>query len=208
MHLLYIIIMFCIKCGKTATAGNFCKRCFLESEHLFNIRNFRVTRCGVCDSIYEKSKKTTIDEAVKNHIITNHKIKRIKISRKDYGNRLIANIECIGTVKPYAKKEEKTVEIIVETRKCDDCTKLAGSYYEAVLQVRGNNKNEILARIEKSNVLSFIKNVDEGYDVRLIKKQDATKLVNLLKQRGVKRTFKLVGEKGGKKIYRVYYLIR
>ena len=82
------------------------------------------------------------------------------------------------------------------------------NYYEAVLQIRGADKEKILEKIKKSNVLFYIRNVDKGYDVRLVKKHDAVKLTQNLEHCEVKRTFKLVGAKDGKNIYRVYYSVR
>ncbi len=200
--------MFCIKCGRPSAAGNFCRDCFLRMEALFEVENFRMAVCNVCGSYYEGSRKTDIGDAIKKHIRTEHTIKHIKISYRKRGNRIIAGVECTGTIKPFSKTEKKTAEIIVGTRKCDDCTKLSGNYYEAVLQIRGRNSERILNRVEKSGVLRFAKQADTGYDVRLVKKHDASKLADALSRYEIKRTFKLVGEKGGKKVYRVYYSIR
>jgi len=199
--------MFCIKCGNNAVVGNFCKKCFLEKESLFRIKNFRITKCDVCGSFYER-RKIEIGDAIKKRLITKHKIKGIRISYRKHGNHISAEIECSGIIKPFSKAEKKTVDIIVDTRKCDDCTKLAGNYYEAVLQIRGDNREKILEMIKQSNALCYIRDVDKGYDVRLVKKHDAAKVANILKLYMIKRTAKLVGEKDGKKIYRAYYSIR
>lgn len=200
--------MFCIKCGAAAEAGNFCKNCFLGREKLFDIKNFRITSCSSCGAFFIGGKKIDIGDAIKNKIMTEHKIKKIKIGYKKYANRIIASVECSGAIKPFTKTENRIVEIILSTKKCDDCTKLAGSYYEAVLQIRGTRAIDILNEAAQYNILSFVKNVDNGYDIRVVKKQDASKVAHALKAYGVKRTFKLVGEKDGKKIYRVYYLIK
>lgn len=200
--------MFCVKCGTTAVAGNFCERCFLEREHLFGISNFRVTRCRICSSFFDNRGMIEIEGAIKNRIVTTHKIKVVRVSYKNRGNHIVADIECKGTIKPFTKTEKKTVDIIVETRQCDDCIKLSGSYYEAVIQIRGSKKGAIFDAIQKAGFLSHVRAVDKGYDAMFVKKHDAAKLAGFLKEYNIKKTYKLVGQKEGKKIYRVYYSIR
>ncbi len=198
--------MFCIKCGKNAIIGNFCKQCFLARERLFRIKNFRIMRCSDCGHFYDKGLRIVLDEAVRKRIDAGHTIKKIKFSYRQSGNRIFANIKCDGLIRSFAKTENELIEIIVDSRKCDNCVKLSGNYYEAVVQIRGHNKNEIVDAIIRSSALVHIKDISGGYDVRFVNRHDAEKFAR--NYRDVKKTFKLVGEKGGKKIYRVYYSIR
>ncbi len=199
--------MFCIKCGKNAVAGNFCRDCFLEREELFGIENFRMTMCNACGSYYDGPKKSEIGDAIKKRMKAGHNMQLISISYRKKGNRIIANIKCEGTIRSFKKTERKTTEIIVGSKQCDDCIKLSGNYYEAVLQIRGAHKENMLNKIMKISALRFVKPVDNGYDVRFVKKKDAANIAGALAPKAAK-TFKLVGEKGGRKVYRVYYSIR
>jgi len=201
--------MFCIKCGGPAVAGNFCEKCFLDREHLFEVENFTSSFCPDCKR-YEPEIKRGIMQSIK----TNNKIKNCSISEKHVGNRIYAKITCIGTINPLKKpvRQEKTILITVHKRKCENCIKISGGYYEAVLQVRGKNKERILRKIEKFVKKGDVANIihlKEGMDIRLVNKNSASKLIKIFRDYfDVKESYKLVGEKKGKKLHRNYYAIR
>lgn len=203
--------MFCIKCGKPAVAENFCETCFLERNRLFEIENFRLVVCSVCGSYYsfEKGWHTgTVENEIIRRIKTKNRIIRRDVALRNAGN-IFANITLTGVIKPLKKPktETVTVEIILRKQKCDNCIKISGGYYEAMIQVRGTDKERILGKIGTNGVLS-VEERDKGYNVKFIKKQDAKRVATGLESEyTVKGTFKLVGEKKGKRLFRSFYAI-
>lgn len=211
--------MFCVKCGKHATVGTFCDEHFLERERLFDIDNIRIDVCDGCGSYYDGGwKKTenienTVRDVIKKSIVTENKIIKTDIKLKHFGNKFSAVVRCTGLIKPCKKPktEEKKILITLSKKKCDNCVKTLGKYYEAVIQVRGERKEEILHEINKTVGLSLsgFKELKNGYDLYFIRKSDANRVAGNLKKRySVKRSFKFATEKKGKKLYRNYFAVR
>ena len=202
--------MFCIKCGGKAEAGNFCKDCFLKSNHLFDIEDFTALECSGCG----KLQRGNIRYQIKEKILTKNVISKYEIDAKQSGHRIVAKVTCTGKINPMrsAVREEKKIIIMVKRTKCEDCIKLLGGYYEAVLQVRGERQERILNKIKKfiyNEDITRIETLKEGHDIRLRSKSSASSLVKYLRSFfDIKESYKLVGEKKGKKLYRNYYAIR
>ncbi len=202
--------MFCIKCGKEAVAGNFCKKCFLDSNRLFAIRDFTTRVCQNCGKLEEGP----IEEQIKKKIETKNRITYVDIKSRQSGNRINADVACEGFIHPLKSlvKENHKILITLKKTKCTQCVELSGGYYEAVLQVRGEQQERIMRKLEKmvdnENISRVIK-LKEGYDVRLIKKSSAPKIARFLREYfTIKESYKLVGEKKGKRLYRNYYAVR
>ncbi len=202
--------MFCIKCGNDAVAGNFCKDCFLKSNRLFEISDFTVRRCQDCGAFQDGD----LDEQIKNAIKTKNRIISFHIKKSESTNRIKVDVACSGYIQSlkHLVKEEKRILVIIKKTKCKKCIQLSGGYYEAVLQIRGDNQERIIKKLKKvlkNEDISKTDRLKEGYDVRLIKKSSAPKIVRFLRDYfDVKESYKLVGEKKGKKLYRNYYAIR
>jgi nonsense-mediated mRNA decay protein 3 len=212
--------MFCIKCGKPAAVGNFCDEHFLEKERLFELGNIRIDVCNRCDLYFDGEWKKTenledaVKDVIKKNIITKNDIKNIEIKLKPFGNKFSATVRCTGIIKPCKKMktEEKKILVTISKKKCDNCVKVLGKYYEAVIQVRGDKKDAILQEIKKmisDSSLSGFKELVHGYDLFVIKKADANRIAKRLGERyEVKRSFKFATEKKGKKLYRNYFAVR
>jgi nonsense-mediated mRNA decay protein 3 len=209
--------MFCVKCGKPAEVGNFCLRCFLQKRELFSIENFRLRVCR-CGSYYDRKWQAPrtiaeiIDEQIGKRIKTKNRILKKSIRTRAIGNRVVAEIECRGLILPerVKKAEKKTVEIILKINKCENCSRVAGGYYEALLQIRGRNQEKALNRVKSlSGDIVRIKKTDHGYDVFFMDKKTAKRVAGSLKKTFIiKESFKFITTKGGKRIYRNYYSVR
>jgi NMD protein affecting ribosome stability and mRNA decay len=207
--------MLCIKCGREAVIGNFCENCFLEKEKLFDIEDFTIAICD-CGSYYDEiwQKPRATDEIIRclieKKIKTKNKITGKKILLKKVGNRVFASVVCSGFISPCkkSKEEEKRISILIKIKKCDQCVKLIGGYYEAVLQIRGDYDNifdKIKCHLPKTARIGKIKH---GYDIRFLRKSDAAKVSRKLIEFEIKKSFKFVTTKKGKKLYRNYYSVR
>ena len=207
----------CVKCGMEAKIVNLCNDCFLSSRQLFSIENFEINvcrDCGFCkDGCIEKGKEEEgLKKIIRERIKTSNSIQKTKIILKHFGNKCSAVITCYGYINPckQIKKETREATIKITARKCDTCSKLSGGYYEAVVQVRGDDKEEILKKIKTfvskdKPVITSIEKTKYGYDLKFIRKSAAARVA---KQFGVaKKSYKFVATKKGKKIYRNYYLV-
>ncbi len=122
-------------------------------------------------------------------------------------------------------EETVSIKLIIDHRKCDVCALKRGSYYEAIFQLRGDDRGsefsnvreelEGLAAEESSrdpkSFITYFKVVRGGVDYYVSSLALGRKMSALLKKRGVraKESSKLVGQtKEGKRKYRVTILAR
>ncbi|MFH0949224.1 MAG: NMD3-related protein [Candidatus Aenigmatarchaeota archaeon] len=207
--------MLCAICGKESVKDiALCDKHFLEKNELFTIKNFHLEVCH-CGAFYtnkwEKSSdiNESIRKAIEKNIKTENKIKNIDISLKIVGNRAYADINAVGFIDPskVEKSEKKKIYVIMKRHMCDDCVKMSGGYYDAMIQVRGKT-DDIMKKITlpEGSVLNLNK---DGADIKFIKKADATRIAGLLRKwYDVKSSCKLVTQKKGKKLYRNFYSVR
>jgi len=205
--------MFCIECGKTAAAGNFCDDCFLKKYALFSIRNFSLKACECGSYLDAKWEIESLEDIIKRKIKTENEIKKIDINMKSVGNRVYAEITCTGFIHPSKKKktESKKIILTIKKNKCDYCSRLAGGYYEALVQIRGPKREAILERFIKSVPKKSIVSIKEdklGFDIKIMTKRTVTDIPCNFKDCEVQISYKHVATKKGKKIYRNFYAIR
>lgn len=202
--------MFCVKCGLPAAAENLCERHFLERNNLFEIDSFSADFCRQCQNFH----KGPVEEQIRNAIRTKHKITGCDIRTKRVGNRLLVSVACSGYIRPLKNRttEKKNSIVLIRNKKCGNCIKVSGGYYEAVLQARGERLERIMNKMGfflPSEAVVSISKLKEGYDVRIMDKKIAAKAATRLGEYfDIKTSYKLVGEKKGKKLYRNFYAIR
>ncbi len=205
----------CIKCGRAAITDNLCERCFLQRS-FFDIEDFRIILCSSCSSYYEngwrcfaeKDRDDMIKGQIARRIKSDEKIIIKDVSFKTIGNRIIADVSCSFVKFGKRNIAKKEVTVTIKKQKCDKCVKLSGGYYEAILQIRGREADNILNNVNKilSEVITSINKVKNGYDIKIMDKGEASKVTGL--GRDIKKTYKLVGEKKGKRLIRDCYSIR
>ncbi len=204
--------MFCIKCGKEASKGNFCKTCFLGMNSLFEIGSGILYSCEMCNSYHIKKSKTSIEGFITSLIKTKNTLKRVSISGKEVGNRIIADVVCSGYISGIPKTERKKTTVTIKRHKCEDCIKISGNYHEAVIQARGERSDSILKKVSsmaEPQIIANISRASTGYDIRITSKKKTSKIIQaLMKKFDVKASYKLVGEKKSIKLYRNYYAVR
>ncbi len=206
--------MFCVSCGKNATIDSLCDGCFTKQRKLFLFENSEMMVCPECGSYYDSewkpsdSLESSVAEFASSHIVKLGSIRSTKLSSKIVGNTAHVSIEAWGRIPPAksTKTESAVMQIKIRKRKCDDCVKALGSYYEGVIQVRGINAENILKQIPGGRA----ERVKNGYDIRFVKKADAKRAAQGLQKKrfSVVDSYKLVAEKKGKKLYRNFYAIR
>lgn len=211
-----MILMKCILCGrKNAKINYLCEDCFLKRKAFDEINSIEVKICSNCKRYKEKNhwkEYTDIQTLIKTIISKKLKYRIVSMKLKKKGKKYIANIILENKIKLLNKFKQEKVEIEVDIidKKCNDCIRRMGRYYEAVLQIRrvDNMITKTLKHFEDKIV--DVKELRHGIDFYIMTKKDAKKVINLLKHSGFKInvSHKFLGMKKGKKLYRTYYSVR
>ena len=144
-------------------------------------------------------------------------------------NRSFADCRVRGLLYGVPVEENCRVEILWTKEQCDRCSRMAGSYYEGIVQVRAEGRRPRPAEIRAAGQiardveealyssgerLSFISDIEEtrdGLDITVgsqrAGKEIATAIVGRLGGH-VSTHPKLVGERAGKRVYRITYSVR
>ena len=203
--------MFCVKCGKKSEINYLCEKCYMDGKDMLNVEDFPVDKCPKCENYRTKKYSHTL---IENIIIEKFNLETPLIELKEMGGKINANIKSsifIPELKKYSDFEKK-IDIRIKARQCANCSMKSGNYHEAIIQVRGENKNNIIKKLTnalKSSEVTKIIERKEGYDIKLIKKSKAASIMKHVKNIcDIKTSFKLVGEKNGRKLYRDTYSLR
>jgi nonsense-mediated mRNA decay protein 3 len=125
-------------------------------------------------------------------------------------------------IKGVEIEERGEVEVILKQETCERCSRIAGGYYEGIVQIRAENRiptEEELVMAEKiayssvgeADFVSKERKLKEGVDVyvssmecgRRISRQIVKKLGGVFSE-----SRKLYGRKDGRNIYRVSFSVR
>lgn len=110
-------------------------------------------------------------------------------------------------------KIERSIPLDLVKTICQQCSRMSGGYYQAIIQLRGDplrvlGKGEMLIkRLEKRTFISKTEEKDGGLDIYA---GDSKAVLGIVTALGLKAliTKKLVGRDEGKRLYRTTFLIR
>lgn len=200
----------CPKCGASSNDvtfnGSFCSNCYLNankpSELPPKITIYKCRECGVerFRNWNEESLESSIYSALKD---------------KKLGYPEIEILEREVKVKYEKYAEEISIKLIRKESICDNCMKRNSNYYEAIIQIRGDEYtsntefiNGMINALEKASFISNIVHLKEGIDLYVGDKMVARSVISSMRLRA-KVTYKLYSEsKDGQRIYRTTFLIR
>jgi nonsense-mediated mRNA decay protein 3 len=144
-------------------------------------------------------------------------------------NRSFADCRVRGLLFGEPVEENCRVEILWGKEQCNRCSRMAGSYYEGIVQVRAEGRRprpaeiraaeQIARSIEESlysagERLSFISDMEEsrdGLDITVGSQRAGKEIAAAIVERlggHVSTHPKLVGEKAGKRVYRITFAVR
>jgi len=235
----------CPKCGRPVKElhHSLCEECYAESLTL--VKHPEIITIKVCSTCtaYRIGKKwtNTEKETDLNKIVRNIIKEKIKIHEDAENPRIMLKLERLDrstcTVHIHADATVYNNQIAchnklvarIKRETCNACSRLAGGYYEAIIQLRGDNRiptdEEINQYIEK--ICKLTENIHEKGDrtafiTKTIKRKEGTdfylgsnKAARQITQKittedgtTFTRSPKLVGRKDGKDIYRTTYALR
>ena len=230
----------CPRCGEPSPLG-LCDRCRLGMAVLLQTPDaVEVTACPVCGSHlvrgrWEKGDKPIedlISDAVGEGIRIHQDLMDPEISisvDKKNATQYRVTVTLSGKFGEIPAEEERTVEATVRRATCERCSRMAGKYYEATVQVRGSTaspapeeleearkiaERATEAAFERGDRLSFIqetKVVKGGIDLVVGSTHQGRYIARAIQDRfgGTSgESYKLVGAKDGKNIHRTSILVR
>lgn len=238
----------CYLCGKEAVVDGLCNNCYDGQHPLIEVSTpLPLIACKKCSSVkvpggwqkisIGKMNKEELAEAQMD-IVLEQEIKLLykgisltieEVNKLDRVTHLMvtATGKSHESIPPH--DEEYPVEIRFRYSTCDTCGMMSGGYYEAILQMRADNreisdeeKKELTKRVTDTTVAryktddkAFVNMIDDtkhGIDYYIGSEYLARDIADDFEGRYIaerKENYKLIGEdKTGKKKYRVTILLR
>ena len=157
---------FCPRCGRETGPfiRGFCQECFQEKAKLVELpESIELEHCKKCGRVKVSGQWKEQNSFVVMAMVSS-KIKGKELSVKDTDIELfqldngntIANVKIIGSIDSTKMVVEREVLIKAKSAICDDCSRIAGSYYEATVQVRFSEKPTPELMHEKMLILEGI----------------------------------------------------
>ncbi|WP_457548986.1 60S ribosomal export protein NMD3 [Archaeoglobus sp.] len=228
--------MRCAICGRTAVIDGLCIECYMERKRLSWVEDvIEVVRCPKCGYFKVGNKWKDLDfesalfELVRSIVRVHPKfdVEKLEVEPLTSGEvgRYVVRLK--GNVEGYEVVDEKVVEVRLRSRTCERCTRLSGGYYEAIVQIRADDRkiedgelevvksliNRILER-ESDNQKAFVSKVverKEGIDFyfgdRNIGRKVSREIVKVLGGKLIESR-KLHTRIDGRNIYRYTFAVR
>ncbi len=227
--------MVCPICGKKSEVGVFCSECYLKKNLVIRLPSLlEASRCPHCGRYLIGGKWVGMEEEEAVEKIVKRSLK-INIQKIDKLASVVVEIrrergDYIALVRVLFGNSEKNRRCVVRFKDtlCPRCSRMAGGYYEAVVQLRGDIGDEMLELIsrwvgEDKDPMAFIgdiKTLHGGYDIYIGGKKVAERVVKRILRHGggevrsspyhVGRSTKLIGvdRQKSKEKRRFYYVVR
>ena len=235
--------MFCLLCNSEEKLyDGLCKDCYLKEFEPINVPEYvTFTVCSHCGATLKHDKwiqtayydDEIINDAIQKDITINNKLKTVEITTEILTNRgtmYDCVIHTYGQVLDETIEKDYPIEVKVEKGVCPDCSKFYSGYYEAVIQLRADDRKleekEIrkadefisceIQRLCKTNKLAYVAErivLKEGIDYQVGSHNAAYKIAeNLQKQFGgiITESRKIVGRDKSKSrdLYRTWISVR
>jgi len=238
--------LFCPRCGKETVQEGLCEACFMEKCVVFDIPQVvEITICSQCPSYkvgelwvvtkfktYEELAKKATDRNLRLALNINKDVRqpRISITSEFFNpNILRARIAVSGSIEGRAVSTEAETEVRIHKESCDVCSRIAGGYYEAIIQIRAEGRlptkkelnrglkiaDDVMVKAEKAgDRLAFVSDVfelPEGTDIYVGSTTSGRQIARAIADDmggAIIESPKLVGAKDGKGLYRVTFSVR
>ncbi len=225
--------MKCASCGRESEYS-ICGSCLAERvDVIFSPPVIEVIRCSRCgDFKLDRWVHTTLEEALEHHLFrslsVHEEFQVDDIHFEPVGDEIGRyRLYISGMLRDHHLTHESTFEVRLRRIACEKCSRQAGGYYEAILQIRADRrklKDEEIERIteivenavlrERNNPKAFISKIDvkkEGIDIYLGDRNLGQKLSRIISREmgaETKESSKIAGREDGRDFYRFTYLVR
>jgi nonsense-mediated mRNA decay protein 3 len=238
--------LFCPKCGRETQQEGLCEACFAEKYVVFEIPQvLEVKICAKCPSYkvgdawvdtnldtYEELAKRATLKTVKLALSVNKEVQhpRITVVPEFTSPQVLkVSVRVTGEIGNRPVSTDAEVEARVRKETCDICSRIAGGYYEGIIQIRAQDRfptkeevkkclkvveNTIVRAAKAGDRLAFITDVfplPEGADVYIGSStcgRQASRAIIDEYGGTVTEAPKLVGAKDGKDLYRITFAVR
>jgi len=224
----------CPSCGQPSVGV--CPRCSTKGHVPVIIpRYLDLKVCPTCRDCFLDGKwgQTEIIDAVtrtiENALSINEAKSAIYVDVREQDKNLIKThviVERSADGKTFI--DEYEVDLRIKRETCDRCSRIAGGYYEGVVQVRADGRTpeehelmtaadiayRVLERERNNDRMAFLSRVErkkEGLDIYVGTTRAAKKLSRSITEElggSFRESPKLVGKKDGKNVYRVAFSVR
>lgn len=200
--------MKCPNCGKPGKGV--CPDCYLANNQP-KLKKVEIPTC-TCGRMrvggeWKKDPWKKISELVGRNVILPEKIKpeKISVKTKDDEKHIEAEIKVEGSYEGQPVTAEFSEKIKKKPANCENCSKISGNYYEAVLQYRGEGDLDL----DKDEV-SAKKRSHPGVDYYIVSLRYARSIASKLRKKGYTTTeaYKIHGRKEGKNVFRTNISLR
>lgn len=214
----------CPKCGALDSqkefVGAFCAGCYARHERVFEpLRKPEIRQCRSCKRAFLGSEWTALDEQslgewIASKLKSKLALREITVSLGKAKNGLFVHAKLCFDGGSGKIVRETNFLVRVEGVSCDECHKRSGGYHEAIVQVRGEDKERVkrvaekIAKIASSE--SFVSGWEEkkeGIDIQIGAKRAAKQAVAET-EKPFTITHKLIGMKEGKRVFRATLCVR
>ncbi|ADB57760.1 60S ribosomal export protein NMD3 [Archaeoglobus profundus] len=160
--------MRCAICGNTAVIDGMCIDCYMKRNKLSWVDDIiEVVRCPKCGYFkvgrrwenldFESALLELIHSSVRIH--PQFDVEHLEVEPLTTGEVGKYIIRLVGNVEGYDVVDESIVEVRLKSRTCERCTRLSGGYYEAIVQIRADDRE--IERDELETVKDIINRVLE-----------------------------------------------
>ncbi|HEC81173.1 MAG TPA: hypothetical protein ENI42_01935 [Thermoplasmatales archaeon] len=230
----------CVECGREVAElhNRLCVECYVKNSRFTEVaKRLHLVVCPKCRAVKYKNswREEVFEDAIKRVVESSLFVsselteKSVSISCKARGRSIyLCDVTVTGLLKGVNVNEKHSVEVVIDKELCQRCSRKAGHYFEAILQVRADRRvptdkelqmiiDEVKENVEslqrqgKQVFITEILPVRGGVDLYMSDKGFTQKMMQMLHHKfggSVKTTAKQSGIKNGKQQYRMTYLLR
>ncbi len=217
--LLTTVLKICPRCGATNDKkkfiGAFCEDCFAERVKIEVPRAITYQICKTCGRTrtakWEHLSNRALEKLALREI--KGKFNNVRFIFPDSGDGTASAVFLVQAGDSFIEIP-KQFELVQKKTQCEDCSRTSSGYFEAIIQLRGDERK--VAKMRDTLVRSlqrktFISRIEEqkhgGVDLYVGSNKEVFALVEELGLRA-EITYTLHGVKNGSRIYRTTYCIR
>ena len=227
---------FCPKCGKPTDKffESVCKDCFRQGITLLEPESLAVSLdvCPHCGSFFKGKERTSIEAVIEDAVPKAIQkmygsdcaveITELRTEREAGERRARAFLNVKADINGVDVEESAEVTVILKRGTYERCSRIAGGYYAAIVQIRAKDRvptdNELMvtediaySSLGEEDFVSKEQMLREGLDIFVSSAECGRRISRaIVKKLGgsFSESNKLYGRKDGREIYRVTFLIR